>query len=130
MLSRLLQSRAASAEQLQTGRMVAGLLLIFIGVTIASALFYLIISPAPTTLVICSSSAGLFVLLYAINRRGGTTLAAASLVGIVMAIVPVALITAQVSALTSSLLPTLLIVAVALAGILFPWRVVPLVALI
>ncbi len=130
MLTWLLQCRVANAEQKQTGRLVAGLLLIFMGLTVTAAFFYLFVGTQALTLAITLSSTTLFAVLYVVNRRGGVTWASVSLIAIIMAIVPTSLVDPHIGTVSSSLVPAILVVPVALAGILFPWRAVPVVALV
>jgi methyl-accepting chemotaxis protein len=130
MVTWLLDCRAATVEQRQTGRLVAGLLLIFLSVTIATALFYFIVGTQALTNVITFSATLLFLALYVINRRGGVVWASVSLIAIIMAIVPVSMLDPQIGVVSAALVPTILVIPVALAGILFSWRAVPVVAFI
>jgi methyl-accepting chemotaxis protein len=126
MLAWLLQCAAPHPEQARTGRLLAGLLLIFSTVLLVSA-GILVLSYGFTAGILVNLVDTMLLLgLYWINRRGGVTVAAVSTIAFLLGMIALWAIQPQSNSLALELLPTVLIVPVALAGVLLVWWVVPL----
>lgn len=130
MLAWLLQCATPNAEQAATGRLLAALLLFFGGVVLLANGVNVVFSRTMAVSLGSLAALALFAVLYAVNRRGGVSLAAAGSVGSLLVLGPLVSLGQPASLISSILLATLAVITVTLAGVLLTWRAVLLVTLL
>ncbi len=129
MVTSLLYCAAPDAEQARLGRVLAGVLITLSLINLLAGVAGVLLGGgqgiSPYTVI----SVIVLLALYVSNRRGAVTITALGLIGLVILLVPLSGSDAHTALGTTLVLPVLLVIAVALAGVLLSWRWVLLVAL-
>ncbi len=128
MLASLVYCAAPDAEQARLGRLLAGVLLILGALDLIASGAGLLIRSGSGMSLYTGISLLLLIMLFIVNRRGGVTVTALGLIGLILVLIPLSGSDPHTSLGATLVLPVVLVIAVALAGILLSWRWVLLVA--
>jgi hypothetical protein len=117
----LLHCAAINPERARVGRILAAILLLFTGLAASSASLPLVRGTGSLSPIIIITVVVL-VILYLINRRGYVTVAGTGLTVTIIGIMVAVALTPTSTIATGLLSVTALVIPVALAGVMMPWR--------
>ena len=129
MVAWLLYCAASNAGQARVGRLLAGVLIILSILDVIVSLSFMFTSDTWSINPYAAIALIVFLGLYFINRRGGVTFTAVGLLVLFMILIPWVSANLQSGIGTILVFPVIMVIAVTLAGVLFSWRGVILVAL-